>query len=1359
MPTPSPRITARLLDTLPALERRLLEVTAVSIVDLTRSQQASILGKLGCRGPRDRALRAADVDATREALAARGLLSSGHDVPVRRVGDDVTRLLRASGAYSATAEAVTAVCPLRCERVGYSSRSRWTARGFGHFVREIRIALFGEDWARALTLREAATLWSDGDDSWPLAKAALQPLDLAWLSKLPTKVAGPLLAELVERATEQLEPFEHLLPHAHQRLDSGDDSTLRQALAEALTLAGRFEEAARLCDGSAAATSLGALLLAIEGRYDDAVVRWEKALKMQRKETGKRTAYLVDLGAPFFPLALIAAGDLDRAAQIARAAERWDGPRAESAGCVERAIRVRRGGDVYWHDERLPDHPTAALVSLLARHAGERKLTKAHAAQATELARAAAAAGFQWLSTELAAASGAKTPPKPLGAPWLPALAPAPKWRRRLDALLAIAPAKAKTAAGPEPSASAERLAWFLEGDRGWITAQPKLQKRNKRGWTKGRNIALQRLHGQPETPELLSAHDRRALVHLHREISYSGRYAEETYDFTYPAIYEALVDHPLLFDGATGGRASITRIEPTAKVTAEGGMVRIEVEPTVSQSSDSLERTGDGRYRLVLFSDSQAELAKLIEAGLSVPASQRDDIAAATALLATAFPVTSSNPTESGGPTTEVRAGHWVRVLLELEGEGLAVQLRVRPWADGPALRPGAGGASVSHRRGDELVVAVRDLDAEQRSARDLVEACPTLGLAGNLLTSDGLVPDPVDALRVLDQLQAALDPEQIEWPAGRRWTLGEADDEALSLQIRMAGDWFAASGALAVDEELVVQLRELLRLQRRGRFLALGEDRFVALSAQMARHLDQLRQLAEESKGDGVRFHRLVLPALADTVAGLGAKTDRGWRARVAALSPDPAELEVPGTLRAELRPYQQDGYRWLVTLASWGAGACLADEMGLGKTVQALGLLARRGHRGPALVVAPTSVVRGWGREAARFTPALRACVFGPGDRAAEVSALGPRDVLLCSYGLLVTEQATLAGVRWSTVILDEAQALKNPVTARAKAACSLNAEARVALTGTPIENRALDLWSLFRFLNPGLLGSLKGFKDRFASPIERGSDPAVGAALAARVRPFVLRRTKTMVLPELPPKTERVLPVPLSEGEAALYEAIRQEALAAMTDQTDVLTVLGWLTRLRLACCHPALAGGDGLPSSKAAAFAELVAALRDGGHRALVFSQFVRHLDLVRAQLDDLGIRYQYLDGATPTADRQAAIDRFEGGEGELFLISLKAGGTGLNLTSADHVIHLDPWWNPAVEDQASDRVHRIGQRRPVTVYRLVAEGTVEEEIVSLHHRKRALAESLLTGTDASGRLSVADLVELLRLGAQTTAGG
>jgi SNF2 family DNA or RNA helicase len=440
----------------------------------------------------------------------------------------------------------------------------------------------------------------------------------------------------------------------------------------------------------------------------------------------------------------------------------------------------------------------------------------------------------------------------------------------------------------------------------------------------------------------------------------------------------------------------------------------------------------------------------------------------------------------------------------------------------------------------------------------------------------------------------------------------------------------------------------------------------------------------------------------------------------------------------------------------------GACLADDMGLGKTVQIIALLLHRAKLGPALVVAPTSVCDNWQREVERFAPSLRVRSFAGGDRQQILEGLGPRDIVLVSYTLLQQEVEGFEAIAWSTAVLDEAQFIKNSESLRAKAAFRLRASARVAATGTPVENHAGDLFSLFRFLVPDLLGSYADFSRRFApgAGASAGSTSAEERRVATRralrrlVQPFVLRRTKAQVLDDLPPLTEIQHKITLSAAEAGLYESVRRTALAKLSgayqDPQARLQVLAEITKLRRLCCHPGLVVPDAeVDSSKLAGFLELVEELREGHHRALVFSQFVDMLTLAKSLLEQKEITFQYLDGSTPPKQRTAAVDAFQAGEGDVFLISLRAGGFGLNLTAADYVIHLDPWWNPAVEAQASDRAHRIGQTRPVTVYRLITARTIEEKIVELHRTKRDLADSLLEGTDRSAALSLDELRSLI----------
>jgi superfamily II DNA or RNA helicase len=449
------------------------------------------------------------------------------------------------------------------------------------------------------------------------------------------------------------------------------------------------------------------------------------------------------------------------------------------------------------------------------------------------------------------------------------------------------------------------------------------------------------------------------------------------------------------------------------------------------------------------------------------------------------------------------------------------------------------------------------------------------------------------------------------------------------------------------------------------------------------------------------------------------------------------------LPDDLTAELRAYQRKGVDWLCALRDAGLGALLADDMGLGKTLQALCAL-----RGRTLVVCPTSVLPNWASETARFRPSLGVSLYHGPNRALDPDA----DVTLTTYALLRLDAEALTAVEWDSVVLDESQNVKNPESQAARAAHSLRADFRVALTGTPVENRLDELWSQLHFTNPGLLGGRRDFEQRYARPIDDG-DTETAERLRARIRPFLLRRLKAQVAPELPPRTEIVLHAELREDEQQLYDALRAATQQDVVRQLDrggsVLVALEALLRLRQASCHPALVPGQQASgSSKLDVLLENLDEAVSEGHKALVFSQWTSFLDLVEPHLRRASIDFSRLDGST--RDRGAVVDGFQSESGPpVLLLSLRAGGTGLNLTAADHVFILDPWWNPAVEDQAADRAHRIGQDRPVMVHRLVARGTVEERILELQARKRAVAEAALADGGAAGGLTRADLLELL----------
>ena len=497
--------------------------------------------------------------------------------------------------------------------------------------------------------------------------------------------------------------------------------------------------------------------------------------------------------------------------------------------------------------------------------------------------------------------------------------------------------------------------------------------------------------------------------------------------------------------------------------------------------------------------------------------------------------------------------------------------------------------------------------------------------------------------------------------------------------------------------------------------------------------------------ARAEAGRLPRALLPELAELCEELDEPAPPSLEGLRELLGPDGRipEATLPSDLTATLRGYQRVGIDWLCALRDANLGALLADDMGLGKTLQALCAV-----RGRTLVVAPTSVLPNWATEASRFRPSLDVCVYhGPGRKLAAEA-----DLTLTTYAILRLDADALAAEKWHTVVLDEAQMIKNPDSQVARAAYRLEPEFSLALTGTPVENRLEELWSQLHFTNRGPLGGRRDFDTRYAKPIGAG-DAAATARLRARIRPFVLRRLKREVAPELPPRTDIVLHAELSADERSLYEGIRAATRDDVVQQLraggSVLAALEALLRLRQAACHPSL-----VPGQAAAGSAKLDVLLENleeavaEGHKALVFSQWTSFLDLVEPQLVAAGLAYTRLDGST--RDRAGVVARFQDAEGPpVLLVSLRAGGTGLNLTAADHVFILDPWWNPAVEDQAADRAHRIGQDRPVMVYRLVAAGTVEERILALQDRKRELSEAALGQAEAAQAVTREELLALL----------
>lgn len=924
------------------------------------------------------------------------------------------------------------------------------------------------------------------------------------------------------------------------------------------------------------------------------------------------------------------------------------------------------------------------------------------------------------------------------------------EWQKALEALAQISDSK------PLERAFGYRVAWYVDMLRGELS-RPALQEcRPTEGWSEGRRATLAELHAvYAELPP----EDQRVLD-CTREVRSGQR------DFT-PEAPEALIGHPRVVNGLRArAPVEVSRGTPRIETREERGYVQVFVEPQGAVLGVNVVAESETRLLVYRVPEAIFRASEALRGGTRIPKSHERELLSVLGKLAESVEVRSPEL----GSERSVVADPTPCIRFALHAGAWLVQLGVRPFSEqGRFFLAGVGRSSLSAYADGQRLRCERNLELERDQSLALRQACPTLASPPDpdeqspFDTPDSWTLGEVGVLQLLSELRDAALPCALEWPeSGGMKLSAHASSKTLHGRLRSDKGWYLVTGGIRLDSLTEVTLNELIRAPAlgQGRFVRLESGAYIEIEARIRRVIAALKAVNSAPRpGTELRLPKSALFALGElNDADSGFQLDlesQSWLERVARLSHK--EFVLPSELRATLRPYQIEGYRWLSSLSELGLGACLADDMGLGKTIQILALLLSRAAeaRGPTLVVAPTSVCGNWVAEITRFAPTLSVLEYVGKERAARLSALSDSaTVVVCSYTLLQQDQAELSALNWDTVVLDEAQFIKNPQSLRAKAAYSLPAKQRIAATGTPVENHLGDIWGIFRFLNPGLLGDWQHFKHTFVMPVERDAGRESTELLQKLVRPFLLRRLKRDVLSDLPPLTEVQHDVQLSEDEALRYALLRkqihQKLYTVHGKRNNKLEVLAEIMRLRRFCCHPVLVFPDApRECSKIEVFLDLVLELRENQHRALVFSQFVDFLALVREHLDERQIRYEYLDGSTPQAERQARVAAFQEGDAPLFLISLKAGGFGLNLTAADYVIHLDPWWNPAVQAQATDRAHRIGQERPVTVYRLVTRDTIEDSIVKMHASKRELAGALLDDGDAIASIGADELIELL----------
>lgn len=922
-------------------------------------------------------------------------------------------------------------------------------------------------------------------------------------------------------------------------------------------------------------------------------------------------------------------------------------------------------------------------------------------------------------------------------------------WERALNALTTL------SNNNQTKRISDKRLIWLVDFLNGYI--QPKKQSLGKNGlWSDGKNVALKRLH--KNELESMTPQDMKISSGIYKESSSSYWGGGDEYYINREKSFKEMIGHPLLFlyDNPVVG-VELVKGNPELIIEKTNGKYEISFNEKFDAKGITVIKETPTRFKLIEITEELLNIRiSLGKHKLFVPEKGKERLLTAVKSLSSFVTVHSDMAEDKSIPSIQANPQTCVHLLSF--GEGFKIEFFVKPFTSTPPyFKPGAGGKVLYSMLDGKKYQAIRDLQKEEQLVSDFINACPSLSQMDDIKGS-WVFNEPDECLQFLTELEDVKDKIIVEWPEGEKLRIKHRFSfNNLFLNIKSSGnEWFNVNGELKVDEKQVMDMKQLLDLleKNKSNFIPLGNGDFLSLTKEFRKRMEEMSSFADQTKGE-FKFNAISAFALNDLFDDLDIKADKRWKDTVknikATLKLKP---EVPPTLDADLRPYQIDGYNWLFRLSHWGVGACLADDMGLGKTVQAIALLLERASNGAALVVAPASVCNNWIKEILRFSPTLNPVFYA--DQRDILQNISPTYVVVCTYGLLQSNIEAFTAINWHTVILDEAQAIKNNTAKRSQAVMELNANFRLVTTGTPIQNHLGELWSLFNFINPGLLGSLKMFNERFAIPIERDQDKIKRNQLRRLIQPFILRRTKNQVLEELPEKTEITIDIELSKEEMAFYEALRRQAVEKIESgegnlEQKRIQILAEITKLRRRCCNPSLVNPEiELDSSKLAAFEDIVDELIENKHRALAFSQFLGHLDIVRNLLDKKNITYQYLDGSTPLKERETRISAFQAGAGDLFLISLKAGGLGLNLTAADYVIHMDPWWNPAIEDQASDRAHRIGQTRPVTIYKLITQNTIEEKIIKLHQNKRDLADSLLDGSDMSGKVSADELLKLIK---------
>lgn len=1204
--------------------------------------------------------------------------------------------------------------------------------------------------------------------------------DTSWIEQLLDTQQTTILCDISKDSVVTFTDYDNLF-HYFKNRDIINSPTFlvhgMHVIVENCILKGDFNDAQKFIDLSKSPECVGlqATLLFLKGDLVQAKEYFELGLKQLRKLYRKRSLFFFSIAEVFYILHLIITDTkeaIQEASTFINKRNRYYSFYPPIYRVIRYIIEYKLEGNItpkYLINE-LSSTPLVKFFKLLTISWLNVKVSSTYINnELLKVKNMATNAGFMWIlheAIQIGISHGIKPTNDELFLtkkiresdyqPLIKLITPKEQWEMLLDALTYSVIEKEN-----EVAKKNKRIVWIFKSFEHYNKSysydlEPKIQTLLRNGkWSQGKKINLNTYDFSSQDFSNYFTEQDKKIANVIKNRPYNHWSSIDV------KLIEASIGHPRIFHefDRSGKNIEITSREPVISFSRKKNTYKIAIEPECKDFNIRIILETDYKVFVYKFDETQLKIANLIDTNNTFPLEAKTKLSEFIGKISkqTLVHVDATEFSQYSNIKT-VETDTKVYIMLALKDDILDVRVCFKPFGRKyVGYTPGKGLEDVYTEIEGTRVHARRNLKLETKLVKQVLsKAC----FLNEIIDYDfeARLHSIENILELLIEIKN-IDNLVVEWLSEKRKTVSSISSKSLNLKIKSKNDWFEIQGDVAVDEKTVLDLTNLLKMRTNSnsRFIELNNGNYVSITKKLKEKLNELNAFTNISK-QVLRFNQVAVPTLEKTLSSFEQITfDSKWNKSIKKLDKaDKIKFEIPNTFLAELRTYQVKAFNWLCKMNYLGMGVCLADDMGLGKTIEALAFMLTQASKGPILVVAPTSVCMNWVDEVYRFAPTLKPIFFAQSDRKNTIKNLAPFDLIICSYGIMVNEFTLLETVNWQIMILDESQAIKNLNTSRSKFAKKLNAKFKMVMTGTPIENHLGELWSQFHFINPGLLGSIETFNKKFANPIQNNNDKGMQKQLKNLVQPFILRRTKNQVLLDLPRKTEINLRVDLSKEERELYESIRMNAIEKLTGSeakagTQHLMILAEIMKLRRACCNPSLVLPEKkIQSSKLELLGNLLNSLLKNKHKALVFSQFVDHLSIVRNFLKKKDISYQYLDGSTTTKKRAKAIKEFQAGIGDVFLISLKAGGIGLNLTAADYVIHLDPWWNPAVEDQASDRAHRIGQNRPVTIYRLITSNTIEEKIVKLHKRKRDLASGLLEGNDVAGKISTKELFNLLR---------